>query len=353
MFGLKRIGAAIALLAAILLAGQAAQAGNATPLFASEGTVKLRIEAPFNDLVRAASRSTDPYEAKIKLLGTGAEEHAITLAARGIARRKPWVCDFPPLRIVFKEKPAATSLFKGQKTLKLSTHCRAAASFQDYSLLEYAAYRLYNVLTPQSFRVRLAEVDYVEAKTGALRLRRFGFLIEDADDMADRNDLKEIELAAIERRQLNIAATARSDLFQYMVGNLDWSNIAAVQGADCCHNVKLLGAAAGSISSLVPVPYDFDSSGLVNAPYALPPPSVPVRSVRTRYYRGYCEFNSHVKDAAAAILAKRDALLTSIAGTPQLSERAKASAAQYLNAFFEQIADPAAIKRRILSTCRG
>lgn len=353
MFGLDRIGKAAALAAALLLSAGIARAGEATPLFSSEAIVKLRIEAPLTDLIAKAQRATDPYDAKLKLLGPGTEEHAITLAARGISRRKPWVCDFPPLRIQFKEKPGAQSLFKGQKTLKLSTHCRAAPSFQDYSLLEYAAYRLYNVLTPQSFRVRLAEVDYVEAATGALRIRRYGFLIEDADDMAERNDLKKIEIAAIERRQLNSSATGRSDLFQYMIGNLDWSNIAAPQGQDCCHNIKLLGAASGSISNLVPVPYDFDSSGFVNAPYALPPPSVPVNRVRTRYYRGYCEFNSQVKPAAAAFLAKREALLASIASTPALSDGAKASATQYLNTFFDQIGNPDTIKRRILNTCRG
>ncbi|MFO1186570.1 MAG: hypothetical protein U1E87_03410 [Alphaproteobacteria bacterium] len=352
MFGLSRIAAA-ALAAAALVLPAVARAGDATPLFASEATIKLRIEAPFADLISKAQRSTDPYDAKIKLLGTAAEEHPITLEARGISRRKPWVCDFPPLRIQFKEKPGAQSLFKGQKTLKLSTHCRAAPSFQDYSLLEYAAYRLYNALTLQSFRVRLAEIEYAEAKTGALRIKRYGFLIEDADDMAERNDQKKIEIAAIERRQLNSAATARSDLFQYMIGNLDWSDIAAPQGQDCCHNIKLLGAAAGSISNLVPVPYDFDSSGLVNAPYALPPPNVPVRSVRTRYYRGYCEFNSQVKPAAAAFLAKRDTLLASIASTPMLSDGGKAAATQYLNAFFNQISDAQTIKRRITDYCRN
>ena len=323
------------------------------PLFASDAVLKLRIEAPFSDLVKAAPRSTDPFDAKLIVAEPAAETLAIQLSARGISRRTVAACDFPPLRIEFKEKPGSTSLFKGQQSLKLATHCRGEFNYQDYGLLEYLAYRLLNVLTPLSFRVRLAEVDYVEAKSGSVRIHRHGFLIEDVDEVAGRNDLKEIKTAKIDRGQLNASAVARSDLFQYMIGNQDWSDVAGTAGTHCCHNIKLLGKSADNLNELVPVAYDFDSSGLVDPPYALPPVAVPIKTVRTRFYRGYCQFNTQATEAAHEILGKRADFMSAVDSTPALSDRAKSSTRQYLDTLFKEFADPAKFKERILDRCRN
>jgi hypothetical protein len=334
------------------LAGAPAQ-GAPKPLFASDSILQLRIEAPFSDLIRAAPNSTAAFDAKLIVIAPAAETLAIKLAPRGISRRTTEACDFPPLRIEFKDKPGPDSLFKGQKQLKLATHCRADFSYQDYGLLEFVAYRLNTVLTPLSFRVRLAEIDYVEARSGSVRIHRRGFLVEDEGEMAERNGLKQIKLPKIDRGQLNGEATARSDLFQYMIGNQDWSDVAAPSGMHCCHNVKLLGKEATSASELVPVAYDFDSTGLVNPPYALPPVNVPIRTVRARFYRGYCQFNVQASAAAQDILAKRDQLLGIIDSTPALTTRSKNSTRQYLQDFFDEISDPGKFKQHILDRCRG
>ena len=323
------------------------------PLFSSEALLKLRIEAPFAELIRAAPDSISPYDAKLTLLGATPETHPIQLSARGISRRNPAACEFPPLRIEFKDKPDDASPFAGQKDLKLATHCRNAASYQDYILLEYTAYKLLNVLTPVSFRVRMVDVEYVEARTGSVRVHRLGFLVENVDELARRNGLKEIKTEKIERAQLNENAVARSDLFQYMIGNQDWADRWAAAGKNCCHNIKLLGASADNPRDLVPVAYDFDSSGFVDAPYALPPAAIPIPSVRVRNYRGVCQFNPQVIEAAQLMLAKRAALLSVIDSTPALSEHNKASASKYLTAFFDEIADPDLLQRHILDHCRN
>ncbi len=339
-------------LALAWLAAAAAQAAP-KPLFASDSVLQLRIEAPFSDLIRAAPHSTDAFEARLIVIAPAAETLAIKLAPRGISRRTTEACDFPPLRIEFKDKPGPDSLFKGQKELKLATHCRGDFNYQDYGLLEFVAYRLNNVVTPLSFRVRLAEIDYVEARSGSVRIHRRGFLVEDEGEMAERNGLKQVKTPKIDRGQLNGEATARSDLFQYMIGNQDWSDVAAPAGMHCCHNIKLLGKDASNLSELVPVAFDFDSSGLVNPPYALPPVNVPIKSVRTRFYRGYCQFNAQASAAAQDMLAKRDQLLGVIDATPALSTHGKTSARQYLQDFFDEISDSAKLQKRILDRCRG
>jgi hypothetical protein len=323
------------------------------PLFASDELLNLRIEAPFADLIRAAPHSTAGFDAKITVLTATPETLAIKLSPRGISRRNPSNCDFPPLRIQFTEKPGGSSLFKGQNSLKLVTHCRSDFKYQDYNALEYAAYKIQNILTPASFRVRLAEIDYVDAGTGAVRIHRHGFLIEDIHELAERNGLKEIKANKIEPGQVSASATAKSDLFQYLIGNLDWSDFAAVPGTNCCHNVKLIGASADSRADLIPIAYDFDSSGFVNAPYAVPPVGMPISGVRTRAYRGLCQFNAQATEAAQQFLQNRAALQSSLASTPALSDSRKKANAEYLEDFFSEIADPDKLQHRILAHCRG
>jgi hypothetical protein len=347
VFGSFPVAAALAMFAAMPL--RAAP----KPLFASDDILKLRIEAPFADLLRAAPHSTSPFEAKLTLAEPTPETLAIQLSPRGISRRNPQNCDFPPLKIEFKEKPGAASLFKGQKSLKLVTHCRGDFNYQDYNLLEYAAYRILNILTPMSFRVRLAEIDYVNAGSGTVRIHRHGFLVEDSSELAARNGLKEVKADRIEPGQLSGSGTAKSDLFQYLLGNLDWSDMAAVPGTNCCHNVKLLGSAADSRHELIPVPYDFDSSGFVNAPYANPPVGVPVRTVRSRYFRGLCQFNAQTTEAAQQILQNRAAVLSSVNSIPALSDSRKKSTTDYLEVFFGELSDPDKFQHQILAHCRG
>jgi hypothetical protein len=356
MFDLRRASHWVlaALFSPLLLANLAhADISAPQPLFASDATIKIRIAAPFSALIRKAPRSTDPFDAKVFLQGEHAEELAIQLSARGLNRRKPTNCDFPPLKIEFLEKPGDRSLFKGQKSLKLVTHCRSAPSYQQFNLLEYTAYRLLNLLTPLSLRVRLAEIDYVEASSGAVRIHRLGFLIEDIEDLARRSGLEEIKTEALQPAQLDEAAAARSALFQYMIGNLDWSLIAGPKGSNCCHNVKLIGRPSASPQDVISVPYDFDSTGFVDPPYAVAPEGLPVRNVRTRYYRGFCQFNAQSAEAARLILERRLDLLATIGETPSLSAGSKNSATRYLESFFGEIADPAVFEHRILKNCRS
>jgi hypothetical protein len=323
------------------------------PLFAADDILNLRIEAPFADLIHSAAHSKTGFDAKLTVLTATPETLAIKLSPRGISRRNPANCDFPPLRIEFKDKPGGASLFKGQKELKLVTHCRNDFKYQDYNLLEYAAYKIQNILIPASFRVRLAEIDYVDAGSGALRIHRHGFLVEDIHELAERNGLKEIKASRIEPSQVDASATAKSDLFQYMIGNLDWSDFAAVPGTNCCHNIRLIGTAPDSRQNLIPISYDYDSSGFVNAPYAQPPEGVPINSVRTRFYRGLCQFNAQATDAAHQFLENRAAVLSSLAGTPALSDTRKKANTEYLEAFFSEIGDPDKFQHHVLSHCRG
>lgn len=321
-------------------------------LFRSDEVIKITVVAPMKDLTRTSTRSTDPFPATLRLEGAAPEEHAIKLSARGKSRRDRKLCNFPPLRVEFNEKPDDASLFDGQKRLKLVTHCRSSSRYQQYYMLEYTAYRLLNVITPLSLRVRMAEIDYIEADTGKTTITRFGFFIEDTDDAAKRNDMKEIDLPDITVSQLNAEGAARYALFQYMIGNLDWSMHNGPDGEDCCHNSKLTGATKKAVSDLFPIPYDFDYSGLVNTPYAVPPEGLRINTVRKRRYRGFCAHNDEALTEAAKIRAMRQQFNDEINAAPVLSDKNKRSAQKYLDGFFKNIETDEDITKRLLSYCR-
>lgn len=340
----------VAALAALSGTAWAQAPQPATPMFADNTPIHLVVRGPLQSIIHAASDSNTPQAGTVSLVGGSNESLAVAISARGITRRMSVTCSFPPLRLDLAAKPGATSYFAGQKRLKLVTHCRDSAGFQRYLLLEYAAYRMYNLLTPFSFRAKLATVDYQSAD-GRPMTTRMGFFIEDTGDVARRNGLYEAKLGSrIPVGSLRRADAARFAVFEYLISNLDWAMTAGPPGDNCCHNARLAGA-RGASTNLVVMPYDFDFSGMVNAPYATPPEGIPVENVRERRYRGYCFLNGDALAAAAQMRARKGEILGVLDTIPGLDARAAAGAKAYLERSFADIADDAAINRRLFNTC--
>jgi hypothetical protein len=138
-----------------------------------------------------------------------------------------------------------------------------------------------------------------------------------------------------------------------MIGNLDWDMTAGPAGEPCCHNMKIIGPSAAAASALRPVPYDFDMSGLVDAPYAAPPEQIRIKSVRTRVYRGICSHNAETRAAAAELRAMQAAFEAAIAAVPGLPASSARKASKYLGGFFKAVKDDAAITKNLIDKCRG
>lgn len=337
-----------------LAAAFAASAGHAeeaepdvTALFADDAILEVTLAGPIRAIASRAQRSTDPYPASLTIAG---ETHAITLAARGVSRRKRENCLLPPLRIRTAEKAPEGSIIRRQGSVKLVTHCRDNAKYEQTLLREYAAYRLYNLVTPESLRVRLAHMTYADGDR--VMAVRHGFFIEDAEDAARRLGMKEVDLGDIRVAALDRGDAARLALFQYMIGNTDWAMIFAAEGATCCHNTKLLGADKDATEGLTPVPYDFDGAGLVDADYARPNAALGTVSVKTRAYRGFCTLNELIPAEAERLRQLRPALEAEIAATPLAEAKTREEMTDYLAGFFRDIADTATLERKLLKDCR-
>jgi len=347
------MGARLASVLALALAAQAGAPAEAKPptrLFAEDQPIKVTLRGPISAVASTPATQRTARPATLMLASPVAETLAIQLSPRGRTRRQKERCNFPPLRVEFAAKPGKTSFFERQKRLKLVTHCRQSPQHQQYVLLEYAAYRLFNALSPHGLRARLGTFDYVETN-GKTVASKLGFFTEDVDDAASRNDLKAATVGPVVRAgQLDPATAARAALFEYMIGNTDWSMRQAPPGGDCCHNFRLLGA-ANAQSGLIPVPYDFDSSGFVNAPYAAPAEQLGLSSVRDRQYRGYCMHNTQALAAAAEFRAKKPQLMAALASIPELDEGRRRGAAAYIEGFFRDIATDEDVRKRVLKTC--
>lgn len=316
------------------------------PLFATSDPIHLVITGPVTSF--AHNRNINNV-AQATLTDPSGQALPITLNPRGITRRASEVCDFPPLRVRFTAPPPPTSLFAGQKSLKLITHCRNKPEFQQYVLLEYSAYKMYNLLTPHSFRVRLANIDYRDVD-GKPIISRVGYFLEDLSDVAKRNGTRETHAPAlISATSLSAADAARYALFQHMIANHDWSMRAGPEGRECCHNAELIGPYA--TGATIVIPYDFDFSGFVDAPYATPPDQLKISSVRQRFYRGYCADNAEVLAVARQMREERPQMMAAITSTPGLDPRMAARAIAFLDPFFADIATDASVNDRVLRRC--
>jgi hypothetical protein len=343
MCWVAKIALAAATLSMLYGSNPVRAADGPKPLFASDNVLSLTLTGPIDRISRAIAAK--PVPGVLKVDGATPETLPVNLSSRGITRRREDICDFPPLRVEFTEKPASTSIFKGQKHLKLVTHCKPEEDYQQYLLLEYTAYRLYRALTPESFNVRLAKIDYVRANGHALTTR-LGFFIEDIDDVAKRNGQKRLKgVRRISASQLDAAAAARFAVFEYMISNLDRAMTAGPAGEDCCHNSRLMGpeGATGASTGLIPVPYDFDETGLVNVPYAAPPDGIRVADMKERRYRGFCAHNEEAKAFLTQIATRRDSLLALLGETPELTDRTRRKAASYLGDFFQEAGSPSKV----------
>ena len=205
-------------------------------------------------------------------------EKEIRVRARGITRRS--ICHFPPIKLNFKETAFENDTLNDINSLKLVTHCKNSDLYEQYLLKEYLVYRMYNLVTDSSYRVKLLHIDYIDSEDKMKPLTKYGFIIESNDHLAERLQGTRIDKEGINTWDTDRYLTSLLDIFQYMIGNTDWS-------IPPLHNVRLVKPSVLN-SSILAIPYDFDYSGMVNTVYAVPDENLGTETVRTRVYRGYC-----------------------------------------------------------------
>lgn len=268
----------------------------------------------------------------------------IRVKPRGEFRLKN--CSNPPLRINVKETDEVFELLDGISKLKLVVPCRGSSAYQDYIYTEYLAYKLYNIITENSFKARLIKVHYFDSEGKAKAGEAYTFIIESEKALAERRESIPIENERINARSLDPETAAILYLYQYMIGNTDWS----VPGL---HNMKLIKTQDVTKPYPIPVTYDFDYSGLVDASYAVPGDHVSVENVREREYMGYCLDQEYMDQAFNLFLEKEPELLAAVENFELLPSSLKKETLSYLGEFFDIIKDPRRRDQHITSYCKN
>ena len=337
-------GAAAAARGAAQDAAAPIEPAKPTKLFAGDSIFSITISSDIKKYMSTRD-STAPWLPG--RLITGTDTLVIGLRPRGHFRRKSSTCAFPPVSVKF-DKDVKGTIFAKQKKLKLVTTCwPGRAEYEAYIPQEYLLYRVYNLVTPFSFRARLVRVTYADsAHPDRAPIVTEGFFLEDHSDMAARNAGTSVAAQNAGRDDFDPGVLAIMSLFEYMIANTDWS-LAAM------HNTRFVGTAGTYPVVYYPVAYDFDWSGTVNARYATPDKSLPIHSVRNRLWTSFCFTAAELAGAVKTFDAQRPAITALYSNNPLLDPKAAASTLAYFDEFYQVINNPGKLASEIGRHCAG
>ena len=253
----------------------------------------------------------------------------IRLRTRGVFRNK--YCLYPPIELNFKKANFGYTDLNRISKIKLVPPCSSDKENEDYVLREYLAYKLFNVLTDTSFRVRLLTVNYIDTKKKRKPIHQYGFFIEPVEMLTARTNSIQIKSRTLNQKSIVPKVMDRLAIFNYMIGNYDW----AVPGQ---HNVLVMKPLVFDNLGLgIAIPYDFDWTGLVNADYAIPAEIVGTQTVRERIFLGICRSKEVYQKDLEIFLKKKDEFYKVINEFPYLNQGVKKDMTGYLNGFFEKL----------------
>ena len=322
----------------------------AQALFEVHEPLSVVLELPTKELLRQAQKKPT-FDGLLRYTGVDGTEVSLDIAVTTRGKSRLEQCQYPPLSINLKRKQVASTIFAGQNKLKLVTQCSGSASYRRYLNQEYAIYRIHNLLSDYSFRVRMLEVTYRDSSGRRRDQVQPAFFIESDKQAAERLGMTTIKADVVNTSQLDPTQLSILALFQYMIGNTDWSARKGPGTEGCCHNGKVI-APPDSHNGWVVLPYDFDQSGIINTSYSAPSDKLPIKSVRTRLYRGFCRSNAQLDSTIALFNDNRAAIEDLFASGPDGPSKNK-SALKYLESFYEIVNDPRKRQKRIIDACQG
>ena len=285
----------------------------------------LTLESDF-EFIKENRRSDEYQKARLSFDDESGAEQVwdMKVKVRGNFRRLN-CSEIPPLKLKFKKAELAAAGLANFNDMKLVTYC-AKDRYEAYELLmkEYLTYQLYNEISENSFRVQLLRITFKDSNTGR-KTKQWAFLIEDTAQLKNRIGATTVE------NIYNIPAAHYYEndrklvgLFQYIIGNSDWS-------FEQSRNVKMVE----KDGKIIPVPYDFDFSGIVNASYAVPNPNYKMLSLTERIFMGFEEDLVDMHNELYQIYGKRQIILDMVSNFKYLSHETRNEVNSYLKSYFD------------------
>lgn len=319
---------------------------NKVDLFSDNGILPIKLSYSIKDIKKKTNDST---YIKMDLLymqdGSTYKPINVELRVRGNNRLKN--CYFPPIKLKIKKSTAKNTVFEGHKKLKLVMPCLLQKDKNDNVIKEYIAYKLYEIISPFYFKVRLVDIVLDETKGKNIKTHQLkGFLIEDIKHVAKRLD-GNVYTRRVHPLQQDAMTSVRHAFFQYMIGNTDFSQ--AYQ-----HNVKLVFID----KKIIPAPYDFDMSGFVNCSYAvvsqIQNQKLNIESVRQRMYRGFKREDHIFQQIRKEYLDKKNEILDTLDKYELIFDAPKefSTAKDYILSFFNVMTNDKKFNSKILKIAR-
>jgi hypothetical protein len=313
-------------------------------LFTNEDILKLDLRFDITHYTRKK-----PKEEYLKALLTyhindkDSVNREIRLKSRGEFRNG--YCTFPPIVVNFKKGGFKKEDLKDIQKMKLVTHC--ISGNEENLLKEYLIYKLFNVLTDSSFRVRLLKITYINTYKKSKPIISYGFFIEPVSILSERINCVPVEALNLTQQNIQPEYMDRTAIFNYMIGNTDWS-------VPNLHNVKVFTIPGSATPSLgLVIPYDFDYSGMVNASYAVPAEGLKITSVRDRIYLGLCREPEVYARAIREFADKKEGFYKVIREFPYLDDKTKKGMLKYLDEFYSGFNKQNSIVNHLETECKS
>lgn len=303
---------------------------SAITLFRSDTLKQVILTTDMKALLK--SKYAEAYQpAKLHIIDANADTTTLKVEIKCRGNMRKETCYFPSVRMKF---PKADFSYNKLKWVNVCDGEEDA----EHLLKEYLAYQLLNIITDKSFKTCIVRMQYVDS-IKQKGFQSYAFVIQSAEELAAKFDGRVIEPKHVKEEILNPEELAIFTFFQYMIGNTDWS-------IPNLHNVEFFTHPASN--TVIPVAYDFDYSGFVNAPYATPHPSIPISHVTVRHNKAVCIEEAICEKTRLLFLDKKAEILNTCHEFDLLDPKNKARVTDYLEDFFKVI-DDAKVTTRIFS----
>lgn len=348
---------------------------NSQLLFQNKNPLPLKLQYTNKQIKKETDKHNAVYTDLIYKNNTGWDTIPIYLNARGNFRRAN--CYFPPLKLNIKKSFSKNTLFEGHKKLKIVLPCLLQNRSNDDVLKEYLAYKIYELISNTHFKTRLASIEYIDTRGEKSKIHPLAvflpenlrkstiyegeeafaskkpkthvlkaILIEDDKVVAKRHGAQVMKRFVHPLNQAEIASITNA-FFQFMIGNTDFST--AYQ-----HNQKLIFKEGKTI----PLPYDFDMSGLVDANYAVVSnvqnSTLDITDVKQRAYRGFKRDIKLFQEVRHLFLDKRPRIYRLIEELKIHFDdtRSHAQARNYIKSFYTILDNDYKFKSQIINKAR-
>ncbi len=304
-----------------------------------DGVTEVTITANFDSII-ANSRNKDYEPGKFEVKHSKKDKTVLRVKLRARGKSRRMMCEFPPLKLKFNKENLDSNGLEPFNEFKLVTHCmEEKADLNENILREFLIYKLLNQLTPYSFRAGLVKITYINTGHSFKKSTHWGIIIEDAESLAFRNNCHNLAKQVINLDSLEHYQEKLNSVFQYMIGNADWSYMMA-------RNMELIQKADGKI---VPVPYDFDYAGLVKAPYARANAALGQKTVLDRVFLGSATSHEELADILTFFLSQEAVLMETISEFKQLDLDTRLDMKDYVSQFFKLIKDEQRVENEMLA----